>query len=213
MGVYVHESNWASKRSLIFIGVIGLHVLLVYGLASGFAMKIVESVAPPIVTDLIEEKKEEDAPPPPPPPKMELPPVEVPPPVVDIQMPSEPAPTALSNVTDKPLPPPPPPQVVQAKPVNRVAPKLNPRSQQPDSEEYYPPSSKRLGEQGNAVVKSCIGENGKLTEATIQESAGAERLDEAALKYARALRYLAGTEDGKAVTSCFSFRVKFQLKD
>jgi protein TonB len=212
MGVYVHESNWASKRGLIFLGVIALHVLLVWGLASGFAMKVIESVAPPIVTDLIEEKTDEEAPPPPPPPKMELPPVEVPPPVVDIQIPVEASTTALSNVTDKPLPPAPPPVVV-ARPVNRVAPGLNKRATQPDTEEYYPPSSKRLGEQGAAVVKACIGENSRLTDATVQETSGAPRLDEAAVKYAKALRYTAGTEDGKPVASCFSFRVKFQLRD
>lgn len=212
MGVYVHESNWASKRGLIFLGVVGLHVLLVWGLASGFAMKVIETVAPPIVPELIEETQEEEAPPPPPPPKMELPPVEVPPPVVDIQMPVETNTTALSNVTDKPLPPPPPPVVVQ-RPVQRVAPNLNKRAQQPDTEEYYPPSSKRLGEQGSAVVKACIGTNGRLSEATVQESSGFPRLDEAAVKYARALRYTAGTEDGKPVDACFPFRVTFKLRD
>lgn len=213
MGVYVHESNWASKRSLVFMGVIGLHVILVWGLSAGFATKIIEAVAPPIVTDLIEEKIEEELPPPPPPPKMELPPVEVPPPVVDIQLPVETNSTALTNVTDKPLPPPPPPVVVQRPPVQRVAPRLNPRSQQPDTEEYYPPSSKRLGEEGSAVVNACVGENGRLTSATIQTSSNYPRLDEAAIKYARALRYVAGTEDGKPVAACFPFRVTFKLRD
>lgn len=212
MGVYVHENNWASKRGLVFIGVIAIHVVLIWGLANGFAMKVVESIAPPIVTDLIEEKKEEEAPPPPPPPKIEIPPVEVPPPVVDIQIPVEPTTTALSNVTDKPLPPAPPPVVVAA-PVNRVPPKLNTRAQNPDTDEYYPPASKRLGEEGNVVVKACIGENGRLTEATIQDGSNVARLDEAALKYARALRYVAGTENGKAVAACFPFRVRFQLKN
>lgn len=213
MGVYVHESNWASKRSLVFLGVIGLHVVLVWGLASGFAMKIVESVAPPIVTDLIEEKQEEEAPPPPPPPKMEVPPVEVPPPVVDIQLPVEPSTTALSNVTDKPLPPPPPPVVVQRPPVQKVSPGLNKRAQQPDTEEYYPPSSKRLEEQGSAVVQACVGTNGRLQEAKVQESSGFPRLDEAAVKYAKALRYTPGTEDGKPVDACFAFRVTFKLRN
>jgi periplasmic protein TonB len=212
MGVYVHESNWASKRGLVFIGVIGIHVILVWGLASGFAMKIVEAVAPPIATEFLEEKMEEEAPPPPPPPKMELPPIEVPPPVVDITIPVESTATAITNVTDKPAPPAPPPVVVAA-PVARVAPKLNPRSQQPETDEYYPPSSKRLGEQGNVVVNACIGENGRLTDVTVQTPSNIARLDEAALKYARALRYVAGTENGKPVASCFPFRVRFQLKD
>lgn len=212
MGVYTKDNSRTSKRSIAFIAIIVLHVFFIWGLKNGFAMKIIDSIAPPIVTEIIEERVEEDEPPPPPPPKMELPPVEVPPPVVDIAIPMETNTTALSNVTDKPLPPPPPPKPVERQ-VARVAPKLNPRATQPDSEEYYPPSSKRLGEQGNVVVKSCIDPKGKLTEATVQESSGVARLDEAALKYARALRYLAGTEDGKAADACFAFRVRFQLKD
>ncbi len=212
MGVYVHDSKWASRRGIAFIAMVLLHILLIWGLKSGFAMKIIDTMAPPIETEIIEDTKKDDTPPPPPPPKMELPPVEVPPPVVDIAIPVVQNTTALSNVTDKPLPPAPPPVRVEAATV-RVAPKLNPRSQQPDSEEYYPPSSKRLGEQGNVVVKSCIDEKGKLSEATVQESSSNTRLDEAAIKYAKALRYLPGTENGKPAAACFSFRVKFQLKD
>jgi protein TonB len=197
---------------MVFIGVIGLHVILVWALASGFAMKIVETVAPPIETSLIEETMEEEAPPPPPPPKMELPPVEVPPPVVDIQIPVETSSTALTNVTDQPRPPAPPPPPAPPAQVTKVPPKLAARGN-PDTEEYYPPSSKRLGEQGNVVVNACIGVNNRVSEATIQTSSGFERLDEAALKYARALRYVAGTENGKPAPACFAFRVRFQLKD
>ncbi len=212
MGVYVHDKNWSSRRSIAFVSIIIFHVILIYGLKSGFAQHVMESIAPPIVTEILKEEKQEDTPPPPPPPKVELPPVEVPPPVVDIQVPVPTNTTALSNVTDKPLPPPPPPKPVERS-VVKVAPKLNPRVTQPDSEEYYPPSSKRLGEEGIVVVKSCIDEKGKLAEATVQESSNVARLDEAALKYAKALRYLAGTEDSKPTTSCFAFRVRFQLKN
>jgi periplasmic protein TonB len=214
MGVYVHDNQWASRRGMVLVGIILFHVFLIYGLKSGLAMKLVESIAPPIETTLIEEEIADDAPPPPPPPKMELPPVEVPPPVVDIAIPVDTGPTtALSNVTDKPLPPAPPPVVRAAPPSVKVAPKLNPRSQQPSSDDYYPPTSKRLGEQGNAVVKACVGANGRVQDVTVQESSNIARLDEAAVKYARALRYVAGTADGKPEDACFAFRVKFELKD
>lgn len=212
MGVYVHDKNWGSRRGIAFIAIVLFHILLIYGLKSGFAAKIIESIAPPIETEIIKDDKKDDTPPPPPPPKVELPPVEVPPPVVDIQVPVETNTTALSNVTDKPLPPPPPPRPVEHTSV-KVAPKLNPRAQQPDTEEYYPPSSKRLGEEGTVVVKACIDEKGKLAEGAVQESSNNARLDEAALKYAKAMRFLPGTEDGKPVTSCFAFRVTFKLKN
>ena len=212
MGVYVHDNQWATRRSIVFVGIIVFHILLYWGVKSGFVGKALEAVAPPIETEIIEEAVDDNTPPPPPPPEMERPPVEVPPPVVDISIPVDAATsTAVTNVTTERQPPPPAPVVATA--VVRVAPKLNPRSQQPDSEEYYPPSSKRLGEVGNVVVKSCIGDNGRLTEATVETPSGVARLDEAALKYARALRYVAGTENGRPVASCFSFRVRFQLKD
>jgi protein TonB len=210
MGVYVHESNWASKRGLVFIGVVGIHVLLVWGLMNGFAMKIVEAVAPPIVTDLIEEKMEEEAPPPPPPPKMELPPVEVPPPVVDITIPMETTTTALSNVTDKPQPPAPPPPVA-APPVVRTAIRQNPRAQQPVLDDYYPAASKRLGEEGVARVKVCVNVNGRVESAELETTSGVARLDEAAVKVAKVYRLLPPTENGKPVPGCAPLPIRFQL--
>ncbi len=210
MGVYVHESNWASKRGLVFIGVVGLHVVLVWGLANGFAVKVVESLAPPIITDLIEEKTEEEAPPPPPPPKMELPPVEVPPPVVDITIPVESNTTALSNVTDKPLPPAPPP-VVAAPPVARTPLRVNPKSQQPNLDDYYPPASKRLGEEGVARVKVCVNVNGRVESAELEGTSGTPRLDEAAVKVAKVYRLIPPTENGKPVPGCAPLPIRFKL--
>ncbi|HEV7631612.1 MAG TPA: energy transducer TonB [Steroidobacteraceae bacterium] len=212
MGVYVHDNQWATRRSIVFVGIILFHILLYWGVKSGFVGKALEAVAPPIETEIIEETVDDNTPPPPPPPEMERPPIEVPPPVVDINIPVEAANnTALTNTTTERLPPPPAPVVVAS--VVRVPPRLNPKASQPDTDEYYPPSSKRLGEQGNAVVKSCVGENGRITEVTVDTTSGVARLDEAALKYARVLRYLPGTENGKPIPACFSFRVRFQLKD
>ena len=50
MGVYVHDRNWGSRRSIAFVAIIIFHVILIYGLKSGFAQKVMESIAPPIVT-------------------------------------------------------------------------------------------------------------------------------------------------------------------
>jgi periplasmic protein TonB len=210
MGVYVHESNWASKRGLVFIGVVAIHVVLVWGLASGFAMKVVETIAPPIIADVIDEKTEDEAPPPPPPPKMELPPVEVPPVVVDISIPVETTTTALSNVTDKPQPPAPPPPAVAA-PVVRTNMRPNPKSQQPSVDDYYPAASKRLGEEGVVKVKVCVNASGKIEEATLEETSGTARLDEAGVKVARIYRLLPPTENGKPVPGCGSLPIRFKL--
>ena len=84
----------------------------------------------------------------------------------------------------------------------------------PNSEDFYPAASKRLGEEGSVSVRVCVGPNGKLAEEpTIQESSGSARLDEGALKLAKAGRYIPGTVDGVPTTDCFPFRVKFELKN
>ena len=208
MGVYVHERNWASKRGFVFIAVVGLHGLLIWGLANGFAVKIVETLSPPIIAEIVNEKRDEALPPPPPPPpKMELPPVEVPPPVVNISLPLE-TNTALSNVTDRPVPP---SSFVAGPPVLRTAIKQNPRAPQPNLDDYYPPASKRLGEEGVTRVKVCVSATGRVENASLEESSGIPRLDEAAVRVAKAYGLLPPTENGKAVPGCSSLPIRFKL--
>jgi len=181
----------------IFAVILGLHVLVVWLVASGLARRIVETVAPPIQTDIIEEVQERDTPPPPPPPD------------VAIDIPVETQSTAITDVTDKPVPraPPPPPAPKNVK-------KASLGKNFPNSEDYYPAAAKRLGEEGSPTVKVCIGPNGKLTEEpTIAASSGNARLDEGAIKLAKAGRYVAGSVDGVPSTDCLSFRVKFELKN
>ena len=205
MGVYTNQSNWLSRRGVFLILLVLFHILLIWGLKSGFAMKMVAAMTPPIIADVINEVKDEEAPPPPPPPKMELPPVEVPPPVVDITLPVETSnTTALSNVTDRPQPPAPPP-VVAAPPPPQL--KLS-RANQPNVNDYYPPTSQRRGEEGVTRVKICVGTNGRVTEATVAEGSGFERLDEAAVKVAKLYRFNPVTE-----TVCNTLPVRFRLDE
>ena len=140
----------------VFGLIVGLHILLGYGLVSGLARKVVEVIAPPLVTDIIEEIKPEDKPPPPPPPQIERPPVQVPPPDVVIDIPMETNTTAISNVTDKAVP-------VQAPPVQVVVARTPAKiGRMPSSEDYYPAASKRAEEQGTVTVKVCVDAKGKL---------------------------------------------------
>ncbi len=213
MAAYAQDSSFLPRRILVFFVIVAFHILLVWALASGLARKVVEVLAPPIETDLIEEL-DDDEPPPPPPPELERPPVEVPPPEVNISLPVESNSTAIRDVTDRPqpmaAPPPPPPPPPRA--VNRVAPKIDPK-RFPNSEDYYPASAKRLGEEGSPVVRVCVAPNGRLAgEPTIATSSGFPRLDEGAVKLAKAGRYVAGSADGAAEEACFSFRIKFEIK-
>ncbi|HEU4627051.1 MAG TPA: energy transducer TonB [Steroidobacteraceae bacterium] len=210
MAAYAHDTSFFSRRAIVLMVIIAFHILLGYLLATGLGAQIIQVVAPPIQTDIIEEVKQRDEPPPPPPPEFERPPVEVPPPEVAIDIPVDTAQsTAITDVTDKPVPmappPPPPPRNVKHASIGKNF---------PSSEEYYPAASKRLGEEGAPTVKVCVGPNGKLTEEpVIQQSSGSARLDEGAIKLAKAGRYQAGSIDGQPTTDCFSFRIKFELKN
>ena len=213
MSAYAHDSSFFSRRAAVFVAIIGLHIFVVWALATGLARRMIETIAPPLQTDIVEEVQKHDEPPPPPPPQMERPPVEVPPPEVTIDLPVETQSTAIQDVTDRPVartPPPPPPP----KAVNRVAPR--PGKNFPATEDYYPPAAKRLGEEGSVTVRVCVDGKGKLTEEpTLAQTSGNTRLDEGALKLAKAGsgHYQAGTEDGQPVTACVPFRIKFELRN
>ena len=214
MAAYVQDSNFFTRRGIVFIAIIGLHVFIAWALATGLARRAIELVAPPIQTEVVEEVKKEDQPPPPPPPQMERPPVEIPPPDVAIEVPVETQTTAIQDVTDKPVPKAPPPPPPPAPKRNLVAPK--PGKNFPTAEEYYPPASKRLGEEGSANVHVCVGPNGKLTvDPTLAQTSGSARLDDGALKLAKAAsgHYQPGTEDGTPTASCTVFKIKFELRN
>jgi len=210
MAVYVQRNN--SRRTGVLVGIIAFHLLLLYGLVSGLARKVVEVVAAPLETDLIEEIKPEDKPPPPPPPQMERPPVQVPPPDVVIDIPMESTTTAISNVTDRPVPPPPVTAPVERKAV-RVAPKLDVR-RSPSTDEFYPASARRAEIEGVTTVRACVGPDGRVAgDPTVTNGSGTASLDEAAVKWARRARFSPGTEDGTAVEMCTQFNVRFRLTD
>ena len=214
MAAYVQDSNFFTRRTIVLFAIIALHVFIAWALATGLARRAIELVAPPIQTEVVEEVQKKDEPPPPPPPQMERPPVEIPPPDVAIEVPQETQTTAIVDVTDKPVPkaPPPPPAPVAKK--VQVAPK--PGKGFPSSEDYYPPASKRLGEEGSANIHVCVGPNGKLTEdPTLAQTSGSARLDDGALKLAKAAsgHYQPGTEDGQAAAMCTVFKIKFELRN
>jgi TonB family protein len=85
----------------------------------------------------------------------------------------------------------------------------------PETADFYPSLSIHLGEQGVSTVRVCVDPRGRLTsEPTIVKGSGSARLDEGALKLARAGsgKYSATTEDGQPVNSCYAFGIRFQLR-
>jgi periplasmic protein TonB len=119
----------ASSRTTSFALVVLLHILMIWGIASGLARKAVEKVVGPIETKVIEEIK----PPPPPPEKIVPPPPDLkapPPPFVpipEIQVQAPPPPAAIQTQSTQPPPPaefkPAPPPVAVPTPPAPPAPK------------------------------------------------------------------------------------------
>jgi periplasmic protein TonB len=209
MGVYTHsEGNWLTRRGTFLIILIAFHVVLLWAIKSGLAVRFVKSITEPIKAEIINEVKPQEPPPPPPDVKIEQPPVQVPPILVDIPMPAEPPPNVITPPTQvapvPPAPPPPPRAVVRvmAKP-----------TYVPDTRDFYPSVSINLKEEGNVKVHLCVGTNGRVAEASVAEASKYPRLDEAAVKLAKQMRFKPGTEDGKVVEQCFVLPVKFNVND
>jgi TonB family protein len=86
----------------------------------------------------------------------------------------------------------------------------------PDTADYYPDASRRLGEKGVASVRVCVDAAGRLTsDPALAQSSGSGRLDGSALRLAKAGsgHYRPTLEDGRAVSSCFPFRIRFEIRD
>ena len=83
----------------------------------------------------------------------------------------------------------------------------------PAPADFYPHASREQNERGTVIVRACVAPDATLAAPpTIALSSGFPRLDEAAVKLAEAGHYVAATEDGKRVSSCFIFGVRFALE-
>lgn len=160
----------ATSRGGIGVAIIGVHVVLIYGLCVWSPIRAVFNQAP-LEANIIDMPTEEVEATPPPPPevvKVELPTMD--PPVISIA--EEPPPNAITivKVEDKA-----PPQPTQAAPrvVTDVA-YLEPPAPK------YPPESRRSGEQGLVILRVLINEIGRAARIEIEQSSGFARLDAAA---------------------------------
>src|SRR3954464_2552466 len=189
----------SGRRTAGIIFTIVLHIVLIYALMHGLARKIVEIVAPPLETKIIEEvKPPQPEKPPPPPPKLTTPPPPfIPPPEVNIQVPVQPPTITAVTPTPPPAPAPmvptPPPAPIAREPV-RTAPVVQAAScQRPD----YPPASRRANETGTVLLNFLIDVNGKIVESKVERSSGHLRLDEAARAALGLCKFMPATVDGK----------------
>jgi TonB family protein len=209
------DASRISSRSATFFIVIALHVAVLCGLAMGLRGHFTKVTAAPFVTHVIDHVRPpiDVLRPPTPnfsattitlPRDVELPPIQPPLPLVGTKADISKEPTATGSPSATPLLP----AVVR----------LNgsPGKRFPGTDEFYPDAAIRAGDQGLATVTACVDVKGRLTSTpTIAQSSGHPRLDEAALRLAKAGSgyYLPSTEDGRPVSSCYPFGIRFKLRN
>jgi periplasmic protein TonB len=214
-GVTAHPfAQGQSRRTATFILVAGLHIAVLYGFIAVGTKVFQPKPIPPFQTSVIE-----------PPSKTPPPPIVPPKPITEtlsMDPPDRPkyvdSDTADPPIVDDPPVvhdgPPSPPLTVDPPGVHRVM--GGPGSGFPDTEDFYPSASKRIGEQGVVQVQVCVNPDGRLgADPTLAASSGFARLDEGALRLAKAAsgHYRPSTEDGRAVSSCYPYKIRFRMKD
>jgi protein TonB len=207
---YAPESPLSTGRLIAISTVVLLHVGLLYVIQEGLNRDRSGLDTGPIKVDMIEELLQEEKEPPPPPPKIETPPPFVPPPDIAIDIPLDAAPaTAITATTVRPPPAPPP---MAAAPVVRTPPRSDPR--RPFTEPEYPPTARRLGQEGTVVLLIYVLDNGRVGDVKIHKSSGFAKLDEAAEREARrSWRFIPAREGDKPVADWGQFAVTFRLTD
>lgn len=166
----------------------------------------------PMVVDFV--APEVPPPPPAPPPRHPV----APPPILAVPPAVQPSPAAIS------VPPPPTEPVVMAElhplpPTAVPPPPAAPRSIPATAVSYrvppapaYPLASRRLGEQGEVLLRVEIGADGLARQVLLARSSGSGRLDAAAIAAVRAARFNPYTEDGVPLVVWAPVPIEFILE-
>lgn len=217
-----------SRNLAIASAIVVLHVGALWALQSGLLRRAVEIVVPAeVLAEFIEPAPPAVLPKP-------QPPQPKPQPVLRREAPRPtPAPTPLPVASPTPAPAPSPnaPTAVSEVPVaaapapasaplSPAAPPAPPRIELPSSNAAYlnnprpayPALSRRLGEQGQVVLRVFIEADGSASRAEIARSSGYERLDDTARQTVLRWRYVPGKRNGVAEAMWFNVPINFVLE-
>jgi len=208
-----HNFGFLSRRTTALVLVACLHVAVFYAFMIGLSHTIGSVIPSPLENRVLQPPHMREMPPLPIPTQLNHVKLEVQ--IPEVQIVQEPDANDLVGQVPKqsvlPALPPPasPPHVVKQV-------QGGPSTGFPNPDDFYPVLARRMEEQGIATVQVCVDVNGRLiSDPTTLQGTGSSRLDEGALKLARAGsgHYRATTEDGRPVNSCYPFRIRFQLKN
>jgi TonB family protein len=205
--------GFISLRSSTFFLVVSLHIVLIYGFMTALSHTHKSAVPDPLQNRDLPHSRPDTVPPPLPTPNLNHVIIEVPNLETDLKYEPDPDHSVTPGPVDEQLPPTPPTPLTP-----HIAKQVagGPGAGFPDTVDFYPPLSIHLREQGVSTVRVCVDAKGRLTsDPTTLKGSGSARLDEGALKLARAGsgHYRAATEDGQPVGSCYPLGIRFQLKN
>jgi protein TonB len=186
-----------------------LHVLFFYALQSGLLRQAVDSVPKEVFATFITPQAEKPEVPSPQPVPKTVPVVKKPAPKpIEPPVRSQPSERAIAVAPPAPsepaAAPPSPPVAAQPKTISGVE---YIQAPQPD----YPPTSRRLGEEGKVMVRVLVNEKGRAERAEVQKSSGFPRLDDAARQAALRALFKPYVEDGKPLAVFAIIPIRFQL--
>lgn len=209
---YAPESSLSPRKAIAIGVVIALHAGLILALQNGLARRVFDIKKDPLSVEIIKEDVVVDRTPPPAPPvPIEIPQTYVPPPDIRIELPKvNNAIQAVSSVQAALAPPSPPAPGPVSAPKKVVRAKMGKNF--PNSEDFYPPAAKRIGQQGVSTIEVCVGPRGRMIgDPKLVQSSGFKSLDEGAVQLARKGTYIEGTVDGVPQPDCIQFTVRFQM--
>lgn len=184
------------------LAVIGIHILIIYGLATSMGIVKIPKFAAPIEAVFIPEQTEVE-PEPPVPVKPEIDqvmPTEQPMPELQfdepIAPPSETAIPASENA------------ISASAAAGAVAQDLKTSNR---VEPTYPSASRRAGEEGTVRLKVLVDEKGRPRDVTVANSSGFARLDQAAMEAVRKWRFVAATDGTNPITAWTQVAITFRL--
>ena len=203
------EAQQGTKRTVIMIIVILLHLGAFWALQNGLAHHHLVDILPnDIKTKIIEEQKDEPPPPPPPPPDVQTPPPPFVPPVeVTIATPTEAAVNTITTTTVKP--PVTAPPVLAPPAIHKAG--FDPKHPIRSAEDFYPEASIRASEEGVTTLEVYVSTEGRVTDVRIKTSSGFDRLDQAAIRYAKTFRMLPQTSGGVAEGSWVTIPIRWKI--
>jgi protein TonB len=210
MNMYEQSPLFSGTKGPAFAAVILLHLVFGWALYSELAGQIAKKFdPPPLNLTPITEPIKKTVKPPPGVPLIDQRRLYVTPPVLPPLTPPEPnAPVVTAPLDPQTMTPPIPPP-----PGANMNVRIDPKHPLRIGEAYYPDASRRANEMGRCVVKVTVAIDGRIIAATLQSSAGFDRLDQACLNGVRGQRMLPAVQDGKPIESTVSIPISWNLSE